>query len=132
MYNRYLASAASSPTIHPTMTPNLTSNATPNATSHAAPNGFYEPSPFPPAGEGEAGNPSTPAMSEAQDTSSGSSPNLSVFNDLSRLLSSRLHGVKLDMDTILVFVIVWFLLADENELDWDLMLTVGALLIFGV
>jgi len=71
-------------------------------------------------------------MSEARDTPPSSSSSLSVFGDLSRLLSNRLHGVKLDMDTILVLLIVWFLLADGDELDWDLLLTVGALLIFGV
>lgn len=56
----------------------------------------------------------------------------SVFSDLTKSLSGRLQNIKLDMDTILVLVIVWFLLSDGEEIDWDQLLLIGALLILGI
>lgn len=57
----------------------------------------------------------------------------SVFGNLSKSLGGRLGNVKLDMDTILVLGIVWFILSDtEDGLDWDLMLIIGALLFLGL
>ena len=56
----------------------------------------------------------------------------SVFTDLSRGLSGRLQNIKLDMDTIIVLVIVWFLLKDGEEIDWEQLLLIGALLILGI
>ena len=63
----------------------------------------------------------------------GASPQTaSVFTDLSRGLSGRLQNIKLDMDTIFVLVIVWFLLIDGEEIDWEQLLLIGALLILGI
>lgn len=56
----------------------------------------------------------------------------SVFADLTKSLSGRLQNIKLDMDTILVLVIVWFLLSDGDEVDWDQLLMIGALLLLGI
>lgn len=56
----------------------------------------------------------------------------SVFSDLTKTLSGRLQNIKLDMDTILVLFIVWFLLSDGEEIDWDQLLLIGALLILGI
>ena len=55
-----------------------------------------------------------------------------MFTDLSRGLSGRLQNIKLDMDTIIVLVIVWFLLKDGEEIDWEQLLLIGALLILGI
>ena len=64
--------------------------------------------------------------------SGASSQTASVFTDLSRGLSGRLQNIKLDMDTIIVLVIVWFLLKDGEEIDWEQLLLIGALLILGI
>ena len=55
-----------------------------------------------------------------------------MFTDLSRGLSGPLQNIKLDMDTIIVLVIVWFLLKDGEEIDWEQLLLIGALLILGI
>ena len=36
------------------------------------------------------------------------------------------------MDTLIVLIIVWFLLGDGNETDWDELMLIGALLLLGV
>lgn len=56
----------------------------------------------------------------------------SVFSGLTRGLSGRLQNVKLDMDTVITLAIVWFLLSDSGEVDWDQLLLIGALLILGI
>ena len=48
------------------------------------------------------------------------------------LIHICLQNIKLDMDTILVLVIVWFLLKDGEEIDWEQLLLIGALLILGI
>lgn len=69
----------------------------------------------------------TPPQDEA-----GAAHASSLFSDLSRALSGKLHGIKLDSDTMLALIIVWFLLKDEQELDWDLLLLIGGLLLLGI
>ncbi|MDO4269963.1 MAG: hypothetical protein Q4C72_03465 [Eubacteriales bacterium] len=56
----------------------------------------------------------------------------SAFSDLTRGLTGRLQNIKLDMDTIIVLVIVWFLLSDGDDIDWEQLLMIGALLILGI
>lgn len=57
----------------------------------------------------------------------------SVLADLSRGLSGRLQNIRLDADTIIALVIVWFLLSDDGgEVDWEQLLLIGALLILGI
>lgn len=56
----------------------------------------------------------------------------SVFSNLSQALGGRLSNLKLDMDTVLVLVIVWFILSDGDDPDWELLITIGVLLVLGV
>ena len=40
---------------------------------------------------------------------------------------------RLDTDTVIALLIVWFLLADDNgEVDWEQFLLTAALLLFGL
>ena len=43
-------------------------------------------------------------------------------------------GARLDVDTIIVLVIVWFLLTGDGEdtVDWEQILLIGALLLLGI
>lgn len=56
------------------------------------------------------------------------------FSGLSRGLSGRLQNLKLDMDTIIVLVIVWFLLSgdDDDGIDWEQLVLIGVLLLLGI
>lgn len=76
-----------------------------------------------------AAEPEPPQQHAGGQTPPGSA---SVFSGIPRLLTGRLQNIKLDMDTILVLVVVWFLLSDGEDLDWDLLLMIGALLILGI
>nr|WP_297171351.1 hypothetical protein [uncultured Agathobaculum sp.] len=65
------------------------------------------------------------------------SPDESVaaFSALGRGLSGRLQNLKLDMDTIIVLVIVWFLLSGDNDgdgIDWEQLILIGVLLLLGI
>lgn len=57
-----------------------------------------------------------------------------LFSGLSRGLSGRLQNLKLDMDTIIVLVIVWFLLSgdDDDGIDWEQLVLIGVLLLLGI
>lgn len=107
MYNRYLASSAhSAPPLH-----------NPQPAAGPAGDGFHsEAQEHAPRGEA----PHAPPQAA------------SVFGDLGRLFSGRLTGIKLDMDTILVLVVVWFLISEGEDMDWDLILMIGGLLILGI
>ena len=41
-------------------------------------------------------------------------PQSSTFSGLGRTLNARLQGVRLDMDTMIALLIVWFLLMDDD------------------
>lgn len=57
----------------------------------------------------------------------------SVLADLSRGLSGRLQNIRLDADTIIALVIVWFLLSDDGgEVDWEQLILIGVLLVLGI
>ena len=57
----------------------------------------------------------------------------STFSSLGRTLNERLQGVRLDMDTMIALLIVWFLLMDDTgEVDWEQFLLTAALLLFGL
>ncbi len=51
---------------------------------------------------------------------------------LGQLLSSRLSGIKLDMDTLIAFAVIWFLLSDGSIVDTDLLILIGVLLLLGI
>ena len=86
----------------------------------------------------EAANTTPPPQREPQqqeqprEASHHTPQSASVFADLTHALSGRLQNIKLDMDTVLVLGIVWFLLSDGEETDWDLLLLVGGMLLFGI
>ena len=46
--------------------------------------------------------------------------------------ADRSRGGASPQDTIIVLVIVWFLLKDGEEIDWEQLLLIGALLILGI
>ena len=57
----------------------------------------------------------------------------SVLAELSRGLSGRLQNIRLDADTIIALVIVWFLLSDDGgEVDWEQLVLIGVLLVLGI
>ena len=57
----------------------------------------------------------------------------SVLTELSRGLSGRLQNIRLDADTIVALVIVWFLLSDDGgEVDWEQLILIGVLLVLGI
>lgn len=56
----------------------------------------------------------------------------SIFSDLARGLSGQLQNVKLDMNTVIALAVVWFLLKDGEEVDWDQLILIGVLLILGI
>ena len=57
----------------------------------------------------------------------------STFSGLGRTLNARLQGVRLDMDTMIALLIVWFLLMDDDgAVDWEQFLLTAALLLFGL
>ena len=57
----------------------------------------------------------------------------SVLVELSRGLSGRLQNIRLDADTIIALVIVWFLLSDDGgEVDWEQLILIGVLLVLGI
>ena len=58
---------------------------------------------------------------------------VSVLAELSRGLSGRLQNIRLDADTIIALVIVWFLLSDDGgEVDWEQLILIGVLLVLGI
>lgn len=62
-------------------------------------------------------------------------PAAAAFSSLGRGLSGRLQNIRLDMDTIIVLVIVWFLLSDDSEdggVDWEQLILIGVLLLLGI
>nr|WP_297274385.1 hypothetical protein [uncultured Agathobaculum sp.] len=57
----------------------------------------------------------------------------SVLAELSRGLSGRLQNIRLDADTIIALIIVWFLLSDDGgEVDWEQLILIGVLLVLGI
>ena len=48
----------------------------------------------------------------------------------------RLRGLRLDRDTVIVLVIVWFLLSGDGDgdggVDWEQLMLIGVLLLAGV
>lgn len=78
--------------------------------------------------------PNQSAFSQNHDTSqaAGKPEAASVFSGITKTLSGRLQHIKLDMDTIIVLILVWFLLSDGDSVDWDLIVLVGILLVLGI
>lgn len=73
------------------------------------------------------------AESTFSSSSSGQEHNTQkALADLTKTLSSRLQNIKFDMDTVLMLAIVWFLLSDNGEIDWEELLTIGVLFILGI
>lgn len=51
---------------------------------------------------------------------------------LGQLLSGKLGNLKLDMDTLIAFAVIWFLLSDGSVVDTDLLIIIGILLLLGI
>lgn len=57
---------------------------------------------------------------------------VSAFGSLSQALGSRLGAIKFDADTLIAVAVIWFLLNDGEEIDTELLMIIGVLLILGI
>jgi len=55
-----------------------------------------------------------------------------AISELTRNLSGKLQNIKFDMDTVIMLAVIWFLLSDNGEVDWEQFLTIGILFILGL
>ncbi len=55
-----------------------------------------------------------------------------AISELTRNLSGRLQHIKFDTNTVIMLAIIWFLLSDNGEVDWDQFLTIGILFLLGL
>ncbi len=75
----------------------------------------------------------TPLHNEQAPSAPQGGQTASVLAELSRGLSGRLQNIRLDADTIIALVIVWFLLSDDDgEVDWEQLILIGVLLVLGI
>ncbi len=103
MYNRYLnAASEESPPLH----------------SQGSQGYIDEPPAFQPQPQPQ------PPQNIAQQTA--------AISELTQSLSGKLKNVKFDMDTVIMLAVIWFLLSDNGEVDWEQFLTVGILFILGL
>ena len=68
-------------------------------------------------------------------THAAGEPAAAVSSPPGRGLSGRLQNIRLDMDTIIVLVIVWFLLTGDDDgdgIDWEQLVLIGVLLLLGI
>lgn len=72
------------------------------------------------------------AQNQEPQHGAGDPETASVFSNITKTLSGRLHNIKLDMDTIIVLILVWFLLSDGDSVDWDLLVMIGIMIILGI
>lgn len=76
---------------------------------------------------------SAPLHNEKAPPPPQSGSTVSALSELSRGLSGRLQNIRLDADTIIALVIVWFLLSDDGgEVDWEQLILIGVLLVLGI
>lgn len=54
-----------------------------------------------------------------------------LFSGLSEALTGRLQGLHFDMDTIIILIAVYFLLADSDDFDTDLLILIGVMFVLG-
>ncbi len=57
---------------------------------------------------------------------------ISAFSNLSQALGARLGSIKFDSDTLIAVAVIWFLLSDGEDLDTELLLMIGILLVLGI
>lgn len=56
-----------------------------------------------------------------------------LFGGLGAGLSQRLSNFRLDADTLIVLAVIWFVLSDNaDELDNELLIAIGILLVLGL
>lgn len=73
-----------------------------------------------------------PAQGEPVRHSAPGSQTAAALGGLTRGLSDRLQHLRLDADTVVALIIVWFLLSDDGETDWEQLILIGVLLMLGV
>lgn len=56
----------------------------------------------------------------------------SALGSLSQTLGSRLGSIRFDAETLIALVVVWFLISDGEEIDTELLLLIGILLVLGI
>ena len=74
----------------------------------------------------------TPPQPEPSYRPSTSGQAAAALGGLTRGLSDRLQNLRLDTNTIIALVIVWFLLSDDGDVDWEQLIFIGVLLVLGV
>ncbi len=57
---------------------------------------------------------------------------VSAFGNLSQALGARLGSIKFDADTLIALAVIWFLINDGEEIDTELLMMIGIMLILGI
>ncbi len=55
-----------------------------------------------------------------------------LLSGLNEALSGRLHNLHFDLDTLIIIIAVYFLIADSDDFDTDLLVLIGILFILGL
>lgn len=76
--------------------------------------------------------PAPPPPCDAPPPPHGRPPeNGSLLSGLSEKLTGRLQSLHFDLDTIVILLAVYFLLADAEDFDTDLLILIGVLFVLG-
>lgn len=81
--------------------------------------------PEPPAEEAAEPSFAPPHRSKPQAESNG------LLSGLSEALTGRLQNLHFDIDTLVIIIAVYFLLADTEDFDTDLLILIGVMFILG-
>ncbi len=112
MYNRYLnAAAEDSPPLHNQDSQGYYQNN----------QGYFDETPA-----------FQPQLSQQHQPPQNITQQTAAISELTRNLSGKLQNIKFDMNTVIMLAVIWFLLSDNGEVDWEQFLTIGILFILGL
>lgn len=57
--------------------------------------------------------------------------NESIFSELNDTLTSKLQNVHFNLDTLILIIAIYFLLADSEDFDSELLILIGVMFILG-
>lgn len=106
MYNRYLSSAYGD--------------------RPCSPNLHNPPPPPPPSCEPPEPPCGTPPHGRPPEGGGG------LFSGISEALTGRLQNLHFDLDTLIILIAVYFLIADSEDFDTDLLVLIGVLFVLGL
>lgn len=55
----------------------------------------------------------------------------SIFSNLGETFSGRLQNLHFDLDTLIIIIAIYFLIADCEDFDTDLLILIGVLFLLG-